>query len=302
MKKCGIYQIINIVNGKRYVGSAVDIEKRFKDHLFLLNKNNHHSRYFQNAWNKYGNSAFVFVVLEETRKEKEVLLEKEQYWLDFYRSYDGKYGYNISPTAGTCLGIKKSEESNRKNRERQIGEKSHSAKLMWVQVNEIRERYKKENITYLQLSKEYGVAKGTIQNVVKGSKWKQKDYKHESKCKIILNWSLVKEIRELYKNGEYSQKKIAELYGMSEVGIQQVLENLTWFDENYIYIPRKWDRRAVSTLIKVTDEQKNHMKEDEKIGLSYKQISEKYKICLSMVYKILRKYKYKRNKSGNITI
>jgi len=50
----GIYQIKNTLNGKFYVGSAVNIKQRWSTHISSLNKNNHHSGHLQNAWNKYG--------------------------------------------------------------------------------------------------------------------------------------------------------------------------------------------------------------------------------------------------------
>ena len=37
----GIYQIVNLLNGKMYVGSTKDFEKRKKVHFVLLIKNKH---------------------------------------------------------------------------------------------------------------------------------------------------------------------------------------------------------------------------------------------------------------------
>ena len=53
----GIYQIVNVRNGKRYIGSAVNLRKRLLAHLgeFARGKN---SPRLQNAWNKYGKEAF----------------------------------------------------------------------------------------------------------------------------------------------------------------------------------------------------------------------------------------------------
>lgn len=48
----GIYQIINLVNGKCYVGSAVNIKKRCYYHLRSCRLNKHHSKKLQRAWNK----------------------------------------------------------------------------------------------------------------------------------------------------------------------------------------------------------------------------------------------------------
>jgi len=106
----GIYKIENLVNGKMYVGSAVDIKNRWSRHKSDLRKNKHHSRYLQRSWNKYSEEQFEFTIIEEVKDVSE-LLEREQYWLDYYKSYDYKIGYNSYPTAGSPLGAKHSRET-----------------------------------------------------------------------------------------------------------------------------------------------------------------------------------------------
>lgn len=64
MKKCGIYQITNLVNGYFYIGSSVDITSRFGNHRHTLRKNNHNNPKLQNAWNKYGEQNFSFDIIE----------------------------------------------------------------------------------------------------------------------------------------------------------------------------------------------------------------------------------------------
>ena len=64
MKKCGIYLIFNLVSGKRYVGSSINIYNRFHEHIHILKRNEAHNKHLQNSWNKYGEESFVFQVLE----------------------------------------------------------------------------------------------------------------------------------------------------------------------------------------------------------------------------------------------
>jgi len=97
-KIMGIYKIENLTNGKEYIGSSNDIPKRWKQHLGMLNKNNHHSIHLQRAWNKYGESNFKFEVLELVHEES-LLFEVEQKWMDKIQSYDPSFGYNMSKTA-----------------------------------------------------------------------------------------------------------------------------------------------------------------------------------------------------------
>jgi group I intron endonuclease len=108
--KSGIYKITNIINGKCYIGSAINIENRWKTHLRDLTRNKANPK-FQNAWNKYGESSFIFKVILYC--EKEILIHQEQLWIDFYEAYTEK-GYNISPTAGSSLGVICSEETKKK--------------------------------------------------------------------------------------------------------------------------------------------------------------------------------------------
>ena len=49
----GIYKIENKVNGKVYIGQSVNIKKRWKQHKYELNSNNHVNKHLQASWNKY---------------------------------------------------------------------------------------------------------------------------------------------------------------------------------------------------------------------------------------------------------
>jgi group I intron endonuclease len=65
-----------------------------------LRLNQHHSKRLQNAWNKYGESSFVFETLHECGEED--LVVNEQKWIDHFDSYNN--GYNATPQAGTRRG------------------------------------------------------------------------------------------------------------------------------------------------------------------------------------------------------
>ena len=65
LTRSGIYTITNIANGHRYVGSAVDMGRRWSQHKGSLLSNRHHSIYLQRAWNKHGENTFEFEVLEQ---------------------------------------------------------------------------------------------------------------------------------------------------------------------------------------------------------------------------------------------
>jgi len=113
MNLIGVYSIINTVNGKRYVGStAISFSARLGQHEVLLRAGKHTSRHLQSAWVKYGAESFQFCV-EEICDASNVLI-REQYFLDFYKSYNDEFGYNILPKAGSHLGAKRTDESKKK--------------------------------------------------------------------------------------------------------------------------------------------------------------------------------------------
>lgn len=99
-----IYSIINLVNGKIYIGSAVNFRKRKNLHFRSLRLNKHHSITLQNAYNKYGKENFIIEITEYVNK-REKLIEREQHWMNFF-----KPEYNIAKKAGSVLGIKMSDK------------------------------------------------------------------------------------------------------------------------------------------------------------------------------------------------
>ena len=87
---CGIYMIKNTVNGKIYIGKSFDIKKRWSNHKYELNKGIHVNNHLQSAWNKYGESCFEFIIVEECNEDD--LSNKEIYWI---KETDAYYnGYN----------------------------------------------------------------------------------------------------------------------------------------------------------------------------------------------------------------
>lgn len=115
----GIYCIENIVSGGKYVGSAINVVKRIKEHQRLLRRLQHHNRHLRYAWGKYGSQAFCYYVLENVH-DKDKLLDREQYYIDLLEP-----SYNIRRiAAGTNLGVKWSEETLEKMSEAKIGKKN----------------------------------------------------------------------------------------------------------------------------------------------------------------------------------
>lgn len=140
--KCGVYRITNIITGKVYIGSSERIEDRWKRHQSELRCNTHHSKHLQRSFNKYGELNFVYDILEECASE--IILEREQYYKDFYQSYKRDYGYDMCQFAGNCKGRKQSKES--------IEKIKISISLYWDLVgrpNKDRKSFKKQEFLLL---------------------------------------------------------------------------------------------------------------------------------------------------------
>ena len=91
-KVIAVYKITCTVNSKVYIGSSVNVYKRWHNHRYELNNNKHHSPYLQNAWNKYGKENFIFEIVEKNNAD--VIIGREQVWMDHYKCYDPNYGFN----------------------------------------------------------------------------------------------------------------------------------------------------------------------------------------------------------------
>ena len=100
--RSGIYLWTNKINGKRYVGSSVDLSNRFRKYLNIS-----YLKYFEDIMMIYrallahGFDNFTLEILEYC--EPSVLIEREQYWIDLL-----KPEYNILKIAGSRLGAKHS--------------------------------------------------------------------------------------------------------------------------------------------------------------------------------------------------
>lgn len=88
----GIYCIENKINGKRYVGMAKDIASRWRAHRSHLFHGTHPNAHLQFAWDKYGEDAFSFYVLEIVSSHD--LKASEMAWIKRLNTFEN--GYNLT--------------------------------------------------------------------------------------------------------------------------------------------------------------------------------------------------------------
>ena len=108
--KTGIYQIRNLINGNCYIGSCArqqGFKHRWSVHRRRLERGNHHSQHLQNAWNQYGQDAFVFEIMLYCDAEN--CLTYEQAALDYFKPV-----YNVCLVANNRIGLKHSSATKAK--------------------------------------------------------------------------------------------------------------------------------------------------------------------------------------------
>lgn len=89
--KCGIYKITNQLNQMCYIGQAVDLATRWKQHAKCgLGIDTPANNKLYKAMQEDGLSVFSWEVLEECPREQ--LNEKEKYYIELYQAYE--FGYN----------------------------------------------------------------------------------------------------------------------------------------------------------------------------------------------------------------
>ncbi len=89
---CGIYCILNTITGNSYVGSAKDIEYRWRKHRQMLTRGEHHLPKLQRSWDKHDPDVWQWIVQEECPEA--LLIEREQFYIDRLHAYG--LGYNMS--------------------------------------------------------------------------------------------------------------------------------------------------------------------------------------------------------------
>ena len=113
----GVYAIVNIWNGNQYIGSTGNLYRRKREHFKQLRAGTHHSGHLQNAFNKYGESAFEFRIILIC--ELDALLYYEQALMDSRVPV-----YNVFPAARSSRGYRHTEATLAKLRGRVVSEET----------------------------------------------------------------------------------------------------------------------------------------------------------------------------------
>jgi group I intron endonuclease len=139
MKKSGIYKITNITTNKFYIGSSIDIEKRWIKHKTELRNKKHHNKHLERLWHKYGELDFIFEIIIEC--DKIDCINYEQYFIDLLNP-----NINQCKIAGSCLGRKLSKEHIEKIRIKNIVKKTSEEHKERNRQAQLGRKHSKEHI------------------------------------------------------------------------------------------------------------------------------------------------------------
>lgn len=116
INKSGIYVIRNTKNGKVYIGKALCIYRRIKDHVTALNKKvrDRENEHFINAWHLYGADSFEYFVVEYIEGET-LIAERELFWMKHFNSLNEKFGYNKREDSSTGLIVSSTTRDKLRN-------------------------------------------------------------------------------------------------------------------------------------------------------------------------------------------
>lgn len=249
----GIYQIRNLINGKFYIGSAINFRRRWNSHISLLRRNLHKNRHLQHSWNKHGQDNFVFEIIEQV-DEIENLLIYEQSYLDKYRPFDQNIIFNIFEYTSNIFESKMPEETKlllsqswTKKKKEKI---SNLSKQRWLDpivrkkmiegIKAFWTHERKMEKSFSQIGEKnfmWGVkksqeSKDKISATLKGR------FAGEKNSQAILTWEKVKDIRKKYKEENYSFSDLSKEYGIVFQHVEDIVHNICWVDENYQYDPK----------------------------------------------------------------
>ncbi len=224
--KSGIYQILNTINGHRYIGSAVNMWLRKNSHWSELRRGVHRNGHLQHAWNLYGRGIFVFSVLEYVA-DRERLLEREQYYLD---ALDPEY--NILKRAGSMLGYKASPLTR--------------ARVSAAMKRRVMTEEHRQHLSEAGTGKVFSpTARRNMSTAARG-RWDDPEYRAklvgENGSKAKLTEADVLEILDLLRESVLTQGEIGARYGVSESAVWHIKKGTTWK-----HVPRSDTGRCVES-------------------------------------------------------
>lgn len=118
-----IYKLTNTLNNKIYIGLTTEsISERCRKRIAEAKYRKSRNSYILNAIRKYGSEVFKVEQLD-TASSLEELQQKEIFYIQKYNSTNRKIGYNLTKGGEGNLGLKMSDNTKEKIRQKRLGDK-----------------------------------------------------------------------------------------------------------------------------------------------------------------------------------
>ena len=195
----GVYLIRNKTNGKVYIGSSKDIQKRITQHFRQLKQNNHHSIELQLDFNKYGIENFQIEVLLECS-----ISDARKYEEEYIEKFNLKqFGYNQGYSVETLRKKDKLFKDRLFNLLKDLGYKN-DGKVYWFDIFKISRLLE---IKVTDVLNKFGINNSLV--------WT---------CSIDMG------------NGEFISLNYDNDYGVQIIAFHESYFNLSWEEKEDVYV------------------------------------------------------------------
>jgi hypothetical protein len=219
-----IYTIQNKINNKIYVGQTKNFKKRFSEHKYDSRSKNYP---LYRSIRKHGIKNFIFMDIEEV--EVQDVDDAEIYWIEFFRSWDPNFGYNL--TKGGNVNKIITEETRQKMLlhliplNKMLGEKRRGIPLS----QEVRDKISISHVGHQHTSEskqkmsKTRIERGTFAKENNPNFGKTGELNPSAK----LTWKIVENIRKDYLSG-IKGKNLMSKYNISETNMYRIIKNKIW--------------------------------------------------------------------------
>ncbi len=190
----GIYEIENIKTGQKYRGQSINIERRLKEHERCKDSN----QWIDRAIKSKGSDSFTCKILETfSEYDKEILNEREKYWISEGNTFTNPFHYNLTP-GGDGFG----------------GQDEHPNYRFDLNDNEIIDLYINYGFTIEEVAEKLNAHPSTISKRLRDNNIRINHCNSRKKDRLII---------DLYVNQQLSTRKIAKIFNTTHQTIQRHL-------------------------------------------------------------------------------